>query len=243
MRTRKALAALKSVFPRIVWLRGRYRVGAIRAILIVGMVTIGTIYQVVIPLVVAQHVTQHTFSPAEREILTQVEGYLNSVGTVRARFLQVSGTGAYAGGSVFLSRPGRMRLEYDPPSPILIVADGQHLIYHDAKLEQTSYIGLDATPAGLMLRVPIRLQDDVTVTDVQRIPGAIEVSLVQTGDPSVGELTLLFEKHPFALKQWRVKDAQGQIVTVSLYEAETGVKLNPDLFKFTDPNFLKPYNQ
>ena len=176
----------------------------------------------------------------DRAILAQVETYLNSVGTMRARFLQVSGTGAYAEGTAFLSRPGRMRLEYDPPSPLLIVADGRQIIYYDAKLEQTSYIGLEATPAGILLRSNIRLKDDVTVTDMQRVPGAVEVSLVQTKDPLAGELTLLFEERPFALKQWRVRDAQGQVVTVSLYDAESSLTLDPNLFKFTDPNFFKP---
>ncbi|KAF0142468.1 MAG: Outer membrane lipoprotein-sorting protein [Rhodospirillaceae bacterium] len=182
------------------------------------------------------------FLPTEQEILLQVETYLNNVGTVRARFLQVSGTGVYAEGTVFLSRPGRMRLEYDPPSPLLIVADGRHLIYYDAKLEQTSYIGLETTPAGILLRVPVRLKGDVTVMAIHRVPGAVEVSLIQTRDPSAGELTLLFSEKPFALKQWRVRDAQGQTVTVSLYDAETDVKLDPKLFTFTDQKFFKPHD-
>ena len=185
------------------------------------------------------------FAPSaepDQALLAKVERYLNSVGTMRARFLQVSGTGAYAEGTAFLSRPGRMRLEYDPPSPLLIVADGRRIIYYDAKLEQTSYIGLDATPAGILLRSNIRLKDDVTVTNIQRIPGALEVSLTQTKDPLAGELTLLFEERPFALKQWRVRDAQGQVVTVSLYDAQSSLTLDPDLFELADPNFFKPQN-
>lgn len=182
-------------------------------------------------------------STERRTILDQVETYLNGVETIRARFLQISGTGTYAEGKAFLSRPGHMRLEYDPPSSILIIADGRQLIYHDPRLEQTSYIGLDSTPVGLMLRSNISLKnnDNITVTYAKRARNTIEVSLVQTSDPSAGELTLLFSERPLALKQWKVKDIQGRTVTVTLYDVELGVRLDSTLFRFTDPNFSKSY--
>lgn len=175
--------------------------------------------------------------------IAQVEHYLNSVDTLKARFIQMSANGSYAEGDLYLSRPGRMRLNYDAPNEIEIIADGHVLIYHDRKLEQVSYIGLDSSPAGIMLRPKVRLGGDTTVTGVQRIPGALEISMVQTSDPAAGELTLLFSANPLALKQWRVRDAQGQVVTVSLFDAVRGEALDPKLFEFVDPNFSKPSGQ
>ncbi|MBY0431339.1 MAG: outer membrane lipoprotein carrier protein LolA, partial [Rhodospirillales bacterium] len=75
----------------------------------------------------------------------RVEDYLNGITTLQARFLQASPNGATAEGTAYISRPGKMRLAYDPPSPILVVADGRMLVYYDSELKETSYAPLDST--------------------------------------------------------------------------------------------------
>lgn len=175
---------------------------------------------------------------ADRSDLARAEAYLNSITTLKARFLQVSPNGSYVEGDAYLARPGRMRLQYDPPTPVLVVADGRFLIYYDSQLKQVSYLGLDATPAGILVRPQVAfVGDDVTVTRVQRQPGVLNISLIQTKDPGAGEMTLVFSEQPFTLRQWRVSDAQGQVTTVSLFEAQSGVALDSKLFTFKDPNF------
>lgn len=179
-------------------------------------------------------------SDKDKADVARVEEYLNSVTTLKARFLQIAGNGNQAEGTAYLSRPGRMRLQYDPPSPLLVVADGTFLIVHDQELGEPSYIPLGSTPAGVLVRENVRLiGQDVTVTRVVRLPGVLNVSLVETEEPEAGEITLVFSESPFALRQWRVVDAQGSTTTVSLYESQTGLKLDPKLFEFKNPNFDK----
>lgn len=180
-------------------------------------------------------------SAQDKADVARAEDYLNGVTTLKARFLQISGNGNQAEGTAYLSRPGKMRLQYDPPSPMLVVADGTFLIVHDKELGEPSYIPLGSTPAGVLVRENVRLiGKDVTVTRVIRLPGVLNVSLVETDEPDAGELTLVFSESPFALRQWRVVDAQGTTTTVSLYESQTGLKLDPKLFEFKNPNFDKP---
>ena len=85
-----------------------------------------------------------------------------------------------------------------------------------------------------------RLQGDVTVTGMQRLPGQIQVSLVRTASPGDGTLTLIFADNPLALRQWTVLDAQRQETRVTLYNAETGGQFDPKLFEFIDPRFFQP---
>ena len=59
-----------------------------------------------------------------------------------------------------------MRLDYNPPSDILIVSDGWTIVYYDRRLEQVSHLFPSSTPLGFLLRDKIRLSGDVTVTDV-----------------------------------------------------------------------------
>lgn len=166
----------------------------------------------------------------------RAEAYLNSITTLSARFIQVSPSGVAAEGTAYLQRPGFMRLDYDPPNHIQLLADGRFLIYYDKQLDQTSYIGLNDTPAGILVRPQVRLEGgDVTVTGVARGPGMVAVSLIQATDPGAGEITLVFQERPFELKQWRVRDPQGQVTTVSLFGAQTGIRLDPNLFHFVDP--------
>lgn len=177
----------------------------------------------------------------DRADVQRAEAYLNQVTTLRARFLQVASDGNQVEGTAFVSRPGRMRLQYDPPSPMLVVADGTFLIVHDKELGEPSYIPLNSTPAGILVRENVQLDGkDVTVTRVARTPGVLNVSLVESEDPGQGELTLVFSERPFALRQWRVVDAQGATTSVSLYEAQNGLALDPKLFEFKNPNFTKP---
>src|SRR5450759_5655024 len=82
------------------------------------------------------------FVPTERDRadLSRIETYLNALRALKARFLQVAPDGAVSGGVVWLERPGRMRFQYDPPSPILLVAGHGVVLFHDRQLNQTSNV-------------------------------------------------------------------------------------------------------
>ncbi len=190
----------------------------------------------------AQAVAQPRFdpSPQDRADLSRIETYLDGLRTLKAHFLQVAPNGAISQGTAWLQRPGRMRFQYDPPSPLLLVAGHGLVVFHDRQLNQTSNIPLSQTPLGILLADHVRLQGDVTVTDMQHLPGQIQVSLIRTASPGDGTLTLIFADNPLTLRQWTVLDAQRQETRVTLYNVETGGQFDPKLFEFVDPRFLQP---
>ncbi len=172
---------------------------------------------------------------ADRADLTRIENYLNSISTLKSRFLQVSSNGSYAEGSLTLSRPGKMRLDYDPPAQMLIVADGVWLIYKDLELGQISYLPLDSTPAGIIVRDRMSFFDgDVRVTGIERGPAAIGVTVIGK-DPDEGSMTLVFSDKPMALKKWIVVDPQGIRTSVSLLSSRYGVAVDNSLFVVEQP--------
>ena len=178
-------------------------------------------------------------SDSDKADVARVEDYLNAMTTLQARFLQVTSSGAYAEGSIYISRPGKLRIEYDPPVPILMVSAGSWLIYYDKELEQVSYLDIDATPAGYFVSERIDFGGEITVTGFERRRGVLRLSLVKSDDPREGSITLVFRDRPLALKKWIVTDAQGIETTVSLLGVRSGIALNPDLFRFADPRELK----
>ncbi len=178
-------------------------------------------------------------TPADRADLVRAQKYLNGIGTLQSRFLQASSNGAYAEGTLTLSRPGKMRLEYDPPVPMLIVADGTWLIYKDLELDQISYLPLNSTPAGIIVREKMSFFDDeVTVMKVERGPGVLAVTV--TGkDPDEGTMTLVFSDKPLALKKWIVVDPQGVKTSVSLLSSRYGMSVDSKLFVVKQPEAVE----
>ncbi len=179
-------------------------------------------------------------TPQDRTDLTRIETYLDSLRTLKAHFFQVAPNGAISQGTAWLDRPGRMRFQYDPPSPLLLVAGHGLVVFHDKALNQTTNIPLGQTPLGILLAEHVRLQGDVTVTAMQRLPGQLQVSLIRTASPGDGTLTLIFADNPLMLRQWTVLDAQRQETRVTLNNAETGGKFDQKLFEFIDPRFFQP---
>ena len=174
-------------------------------------------------------------SSTDQGEVRRVEDYLNALKTLRARFLQIDSQGGTAEGTLYISRPGKLRVDYDPPNPNLLIANNGLLIHYDRQLKAPAYLPLNSTPAGLLVRDHLQLSGDVTVLGVKHGPEVLRVTVTQTSDPRAGQVTFVFGEKPFVLTSWDVTDAQGAETRVSLYNAESGITLDPSLFVFRDP--------
>jgi outer membrane lipoprotein-sorting protein len=177
-------------------------------------------------------------SAQDQADIARVQAYLDGLHTLKGRFLQIAPDGAVTRGDVWLDRPGRMRFQYDAPSPLLLVAGHGLFVYYDKALKQTTNIPLGQTPLGILLADHVTLSGDVTVTQIQREPGLLILTLVRTASPGDGSLTLVFDDKPLALRQWIVLDAQRRETRVSLFDLQLGGTFDPSLFTFIDPNFF-----
>lgn len=174
---------------------------------------------------------------SDSEILRQIQAYLNSIRSFKARFMQVAPNGQLTQGTVWLERPGRMRFQYDPPTPILLVAGDGLLVFHDSQLGQTSNIPLSQTPLGILLADEVRLSGSVKVTELRRLPGMIAVTVVRSASIGDGSLTMVFADNPLTLRQWSVLDAQRQETRVSLFDVQLGGHFKDSLFEMIDRSF------
>jgi outer membrane lipoprotein-sorting protein len=175
----------------------------------------------------------------DRADLGRIEGYLNGLRTLKARFLQIAPDGATSEGNAWIERPGRMRFEYDPPSPFLLVAGGGNGMFFDKNLNQVSHFPLSQTPLGILLSDNLKLGGDVTVTAITRMPGQIQVTLVRTKSPGDGSITLVFADNPLLLRQWVVLDAQQRETRVSLFNMALGGRFDRKLFETADPRLMQ----
>jgi len=179
-------------------------------------------------------------SARDRGDVQRVEAYLNGLTTMRARFIQIAQNGATAQGTALIWRPGRMRFDYDPPEPLLLVANAGQFMHYDKELRQPSIVPVGSTPLGILLRERIVLSGDVTVTGVQREGGFLRLTLFRSANAGEGRLTLVLANDPMELRQWLVVDGQGRTTRVTLSAIETGVRLDRASFDFNDPRFMAP---
>lgn len=179
-------------------------------------------------------------SAADQAEIARVESYLGAIRSMRSGFMQTSSGGEFAQGQIYLQRPGKLRIAYQPPTPLQVYADGYWLIYVDTELDQATHVPVNSTPAGLLVGADAKLSGEVTVTRIERGPGALRVEIVQTAEPDAGRITLVFGEAPLELRQWKVIDARGIETTVTLRGPEYGVTIDPALFVFNDPRFARP---
>ncbi|MDP6351951.1 MAG: outer membrane lipoprotein carrier protein LolA [Alphaproteobacteria bacterium] len=172
--------------------------------------------------------------------IAAVETYLNDLTTYRARFTQQSPDGAEADGMVWLSRPGLARFEYAPPNDLLLVADGDFLIFFDRQIDQVTRFSPDRGPFRFLLAEEVDFGHGVRVTAIERRAGALRISLIDSDDPEEGSVTLAFEENPLRLVRWEVVDAEGKLTRVALFEVEAGLELEGKLFRFTGNDRANP---
>ena len=170
-------------------------------------------------------------SPEDAETVTRLEAYLNGITTLRARFVQVSSNGAVAEGDFYLSRPGRLRFEYDPPHPALLIANGVTLLYYDRELKQATFLPLWETPLSFLLRERVDLSDGVEIVAIERGLAVLRVTLRESQTGTDSEVSLLFAEQPIALKAWEINDAQGIKTQVALLDVELGAELDREIFQ------------
>jgi outer membrane lipoprotein-sorting protein len=178
----------------------------------------------------------------DQKTLTACEDYLNQFRSLQARFVQLAPDGHTVYGRFYLQRPDHLRLEYEDTIPLRIVADDRQLAYYDKDLKDVTYFSPEGHPAAFFLQPKIAFSGIVKVQSVTRGLGHVRIELVRTSDDSEGSLTLVFQDKPLALQQWCIKDASGQITTITLLDLQTDVALPSELFqiKYDDPNLHVP---
>ena len=183
---------------------------------------------------------QH-FAPAEEADLQRASTYLNSLQSVEGSFIQLTNDGRSAKGTFYLKKPGRIRFEYDKPSPVLIVADGTTVAVQNSQLHTTDRYPIGNTPLRLLL-TNVDLTNDAHITSVRHQPGALEITAEEKNGPAAGQMTMYFADtgNTLQLSHWDVVDARGAHTTVSVSGLHTVSDLPPQLFAIQD---LSPFKR
>jgi outer membrane lipoprotein-sorting protein len=170
-------------------------------------------------------------SPAQETAVNAISGYLNSFKTLQGEFTQISPKGNMSQGVFYIAKPGKMRFEYAPPNPFLIVSDGTWLTIKNVKKEKGDQFPLSQTPLRLVLGNKVDIVKDTSVLDYQDQDGILTVTVEDKKNTlGSGQLTLVFDQTRKVLQQWIVIDGKGRKTTVSLENLQAGIEPDPKLF-------------
>jgi len=171
------------------------------------------------------------FDAKQRALLDRISNYLSSVQTMVGKFVQVGPDGGRTEGTFYMQKPGRVHFEYNPPSPIDIIADGSSVVVRDRKLATQDLYPLSQTPLRYLLAERIDLLRDTDVVSVSADDSFATV-VIEQKQLLVGtnRLMIMFDAKDLTLKQWTVTDLQGFDTTVAVYNLDSTKKPDPNLF-------------
>jgi outer membrane lipoprotein-sorting protein len=171
------------------------------------------------------------FDTKQRALLDRISAYLSSVQTMVGKFVQVGPDGGRTEGTFYMQKPGRIRFQYNPPSPIDIISDGSSVVVRDRKLATQDLYPLSQTPLRYLLAERIDLLRDTDVVSVTADDSFATV-VIEQKQLFVGtdRLMIMFDAKDLTLKQWTVTDPQGFDTTVAVYNLDSSKKPDPNLF-------------
>jgi outer membrane lipoprotein-sorting protein len=168
----------------------------------------------------------------QRAIVERVNSYLSGVQTLTGNFIQVGPDGSRTQGDFFLSKPGRVRFEYDDPSPIELIADGASVVVRDRRLATQDVYPLSQTPLRFLLAEHVDLTKDTHLVSVYADDVFVTVVVEEkNGIVGTSRLMIMFSAKDMQLKQWTVTDPQGYDTTIAVYNLDTSKRPDPALFK------------
>jgi outer membrane lipoprotein-sorting protein len=168
----------------------------------------------------------------QHALVDRVSLYLSTIQTLVGNFVQVGPDGRKTEGKFYIAKPGRVRFEYDPPSPIEVVADGSSVVVHDRKLDTKDLYPLSQTPLRFLLADRIDLWNDTKVVAVGADEKYVTVSIEErTLIIGTSKLMMMFNAKDFQLLQWTVTDPQGYETTVGVYNLDMKQKPDPNMFR------------
>ena len=172
------------------------------------------------------------FAAVDKKFVASAEKYLNSVTGMQGDFVQTS-NGRVARGVFSMLRPGRVRLDY-ANSPVQLISDGSDLYFFDKSLDQITTVPLTSTPAGILVRKNIDLQNsDIVVSDTFDGKSTFALDMYMRDNRGLGHMTVVFDKSPVKLKSWTVTDATGTSTDVVFKNLKTKTDFDKNYFQIS----------
>jgi len=183
---------------------------------------------------VGAHAQAAAAAAVNKNLAQAIADHFSSTKTMQGEFVQFGPRGEQTSGRFFIERPGKMRFNYDAPSPMRVIADGSNVVVGNVDLKTWDVYPLSKTPLTLLLASKIDLSDNM----VRSVKAEAELTTIVLGNRTIfGDslITMMFDSKTYDLRQWTVTDNQGKDTSVIINNVKTNVNFDESVFRI-------PYN-
>ena len=171
--------------------------------------------------------------------LAEAVAALRGISTLRADFIQTDRNGQRSNGVLTIKRPGKIRFQYAPGNPLLIVGDGRALTLIDYQVRQVQRWPIGNSPLGALLD-PSRDLSRFGRLQPTADANVVSIEVRDSGHPEYGVITLIFVRKAGApggleLSSWVALDSQNKRTTIRLSNQQYGIAVSDDTFRWNDP--------
>ena len=177
-------------------------------------------------------VSVSAMADVDKKLVVSAEKYLNSITGLQGNFVQTA-NGKTEKGTFSMLRPGRVRLDYKN-APIQLIADGKDLYFYDKSLDQITTVPLTSTPAGILVRKNINLQNaDINVFETESGKNTFTLKMNLKNQEGLGYMSVVFDKFPVKLNSWSVVDATSNKTDVAFNNLVTKTDFGKHYFQLS----------
>lgn len=203
------------------------------------LTAIVTLVAILTGMAVMPAAAQADLTADEQAAVQRLNQYFNQLRSLKGQFVQIGPGGHRAKGVFYLKKPGRLRFEYAPPSPLLVVSNGSYVIINNRSNDEADYYPLSQTPLRIVLADNVNLQEEARVLDVNNREGVTSITMEDRSALVPGKLIVSFDDETSELRQWVIIDGNGEKTTISLTELSSGVNPDPGLFDVKIPRKIE----
>ena len=167
----------------------------------------------------------------DNERIKKIEDYLNKLNNISSNFIQINSDGLKVKGKLFLSKPGKLRIEYEKKENPLIIADGKWLHYFDMELNEIQSVTIEKSPAWILLKKKVNLKKDFKIETLNKKNNKTFITLSGEDLENIKTIKLIFLNKPLTLKGWTIIDSNEMQTTVSLLKIKKVNKFNSETFQ------------
>lgn len=160
----------------------------------------------------------------------EVRGYLKGLNNISADFIQRDSYGNKQYGKLYMSRPGKMRWDYQAPQELTVIINGLKVYYYDKQLDQASqYVG-DKGLVNLIADEDIFNSKEVSFVDIKTHDKLLEANF--KSNKASDEFSFIFATNPLHLLGCAVKKNSGDNLWIKFKNLAVHNDMDLSIFKF-----------
>lgn len=166
--------------------------------------------------------------------LRDISHYFNEIETMQSRFQQYNDDGSVDAGTIYMRRPGRLRMEYDHGKGMVLVSGSTVAVFDGTKSTAEKY-PLKKTPLWLLLKPEVDLGRPGAIKSIDHYRDLTRITAFDPENPDIGRMVLEFDNADGNIKfdGWKIRTGLGEKVTTRLHDTETGMPLSNFLFSIS----------